>query len=147
MKKTALISLILACVMLAGCSLIVKDPQVDGARIVIDVNGESMNKQEFMEKYNSNVQLQRQMEELYRAYGMQAPAMSEEELLENTIDDIVRNKVLEQKAKEHKLDVLSEEENKEAEKEANTRWDNITAGIKSQFFKDSELSEKELNKA
>ncbi len=147
MKKTALLSLILACVMLTGCSLVVKDPQVDGARIVIDVNGESMNKQEFMEIYNSNLQLQRQMENLYRAYGMQAPAMSDEEILNNTIDDIVRNKVLEQKAKELKMDVLSEEEKQEAEKEAGTRWDNIITGIKTQFFKDSELAEEELNAA
>ena len=107
MKKLRLISLILVCVMLSGCTLVVKDPEVDGARIVITVNGEEMNKKAFMEELNANIEMQKKLEVFYQSYGMQAPAVSEEEIRDTTIDDIVRNTVLKQKAAKLQLDMLA----------------------------------------
>jgi len=147
MKKLRLISLILVCVMLSGCSLIVKDPEVDGARIVITVNGEEMNKKAFTEELNANIEMQKQLEVFYKSYGMQAPAVSEEEIRDNTIDDIVRNTVLKQKAAKLQLDVLSEEDIKQLEKDTENSWNNIKNGMKARFFTDSELEGEELEKA
>ena len=45
MQKKAMLALLMAAVMLlSGCSLIVTDVEKDNARIVLDVNGETMNK-------------------------------------------------------------------------------------------------------
>ncbi len=111
MKKRVLVSLLLAAaLLLSGCSLVVKDQKVDNARVIVQVNDETVNKETFMQYYNAALENQKMMEQLYRNYGMQVPAVSQEDTLNQTVRATVRRLVLEQKAKELGLDILSDEE-------------------------------------
>lgn len=148
MKKRVLVSLLLAAAMLlSGCSLVVKDQKVDNARTVIQVNDQTVNKETFMQSYTTALENQKMLEQLYRNYGMQAPAVSEEEILQQTFDATVRQIVLEQKAKELSLDVLSAEEQKAADDKAQTQYDGQLSSIKTQFFTGTTLENEALDKA
>lgn len=148
MKKRVLVSLLLAsALLLSGCSLVVKDQKVDNARTVVSVNGETVNKEAFMQTYTAAVENQHLLEELYRNYGMQAPAVSEDDLLAQTIDSTVRRLVLEQKAKELHLDVLTDAERKAAGESARTQYDGQLSSVKTQYFTGSSLEGEALDKA
>mgnify|MGYP004607435357 FL=1 len=59
MKKKTLFALLLAAVMLlSGCSLVLKDSAVDAKQTIIDVNGEQVDKQTFLNAYNYTLTLQ-----------------------------------------------------------------------------------------
>lgn len=148
MKKRVLVSLLLAAaLLLSGCSLVVKDQKVDNARTVVKVNDQTVNKETFMQAYTSALENQKMMEQLYRNYGMQAPTVTEEDILKQTIDGTVRQLVLEQKAKELSLDVLSEAEQKAADEKAQAQYDGQLSSIKTQFFTGTNLEGEELTKA
>ncbi len=148
MKKRVLVSLLLAAAMLlSGCSLVVKDQKVDNARTVIRVNDQVVNKETFMQSYATALENQKMLEQLYRNYGMQAPAVSDEEVLRQTIDATVRQIVLEQKAKELSLDVLPADEQKAADDKAQTQYDSQLSSIKTQFFTGTSLENEALDKA
>ena len=148
MKKGAAISLLLAVVLaLTGCSLVVKDPVVDMSRIIIDVNGDTMDKGTFMQQYNAVVNYQKQLSAMYTSYGMQAPAVDEKQLLQDTIDATVQQKVLEQKAKELTLDVLSPEEEQQVAEKVREAWQGELDATRSRYFADTTLEGAELDKA
>ena len=140
MKKRVLVSLLLAAaLLLSGCSLVVKDQKVDNARVIVQVNDETVNKETFMQYYNAALENQKMMEQLYRNYGMQVPAVSQEDTLNQTVRATVRRLVLEQKAKELGLDILSDEEKKSAEDKAQVQYDGQLSSIQKQFFAGTQL--------
>lgn len=148
MKKHALLALLLALLLtLTGCSLVVKDPVVDAARTVISVNGEVKNKEAFMKEYDAALFQQQQLIAMYQSYGLQAPAMDEAQLLQDTLDNSVRQMVLEQKAKELKLDVLTPEEQADADEDAKSHFESELNYIKSQFFAGTTLEGDALDAA
>ena len=54
MKKLGLLALLMAVVlMMTGCSLVVKDPEVDAKRIIIDFGEETVDKATFIRAYNN----------------------------------------------------------------------------------------------
>ncbi|NLO14630.1 MAG: hypothetical protein GX123_01175 [Clostridiales bacterium] len=148
MKKGAVISLLLAVVLtLTGCALVVKDPVVDMSRVVIDVNGDTMDKGTFMQQYNAVVNYQAQLAAMYANYGMQAPEVDEAQLLQDTIDAAVRQKVLEQKAAELSLHVLSTDEEQQLAQKVEETWKSELDATRSQYFLNTELEGAELEKA
>ena len=76
MKKTALILLLALSLLLSGCSLVVKDPAVDAKQVILDVNGQKVDKQAFTATYNTLLNQEYQLQQMYQAYGMQAPEIN-----------------------------------------------------------------------
>lgn len=148
MKKTALIALLLAAtMMMSGCSLIVKDAKVDAKRIVADVNGETMNKETFLKQYNDSLNYQYQMQQMYKQFGMQAPAVNPDEVMQTTMDSVVRTMVTKQKAAELKLNALSDAEKEKVVADAAKDYESYLEQIKGQYFADTKLEGEELNRA
>ncbi len=148
MKKSAIIALMLACLMLlSGCGLIVKDAKVDAARTVIKVNGEIKNKETFMKEYDAALLRQQQLAAMYKAYGMQAPPTDEKQILQDTLNASARQMVMEQKAAELKLDVLTPDEQKAAEEDAKHQYESELNYVKSQFFAGTALEGEALDTA
>lgn len=148
MKKTAFLCLILAAALtLSACSLVVKDPEVDAKRVIVSVNGNEMHKQRAVEIINTNLSQQQQLAEYYKSFGMAAPEINQDEIIDESIKAIVRSLVLENKGKELKLDVLSAEEEKKLEEDSNALFEDWKRQVKEIQFKDSELKDEELDKA
>ncbi len=148
MKKRAIIALMLASLMLlSGCDLVVKDPKVDAAQTVISVNGEIKNKAAFQKDYDAALLQQQQLAAMYQAYGMQAPAIDEKQILQDALDVSVRQMVMSQKAAELKLDVLTPEEQAEAAEDAKSHYESELNYIQSNFFVGTQLEGEELDKA
>lgn len=140
MKKRVVLSVLLAAaLLLSGCSLVVKDQAVDNARTVVSVNGETVNKETFMQDYNSALQYQEMLAQFYANYGMTAPAVSEDEILQQTVDSAVQRLVLRQKARELRLDELSAEENAKVDEDAQSAYGAQLESVKSQYFSGTQL--------
>lgn len=144
-KKLFLALLLVAAVALSGCSLVVKDQEVDARRVIVDVNGETVDKETVI--YNINSQLY-YMAQLYSQLGMSYDVTSDANVraaAETVINGLVDNQVTEQKAKELKLDVFTQEENAEIEQNAAEAFETEKQGVITNFFADSELDEAALS--
>ena len=70
MKKKTLFALLLAAVMLlSGCSLVLKDSAVDAKQTIIDVNGEQVDKQTFLNAYNYTLTMQQYYAQMLQQFG------------------------------------------------------------------------------
>lgn len=148
-RKTALVALLLAGVLfLGGCSLIVKDPEVDARQVIVDVNGETITKARFTEIYNNAYNRAYEEQAMYQQYGLiQQINLDPEQIMLDTLDSAALDTLLHQKAEELGLRELSEEETAAIETEAETRYQDILGQVKEAFFKDSTLAEEELQAA
>ncbi len=130
--------LLAASVILSGCSLVVKDPVKDAARVVLQVNDDQVTKADFlkqvseeeegMKSYYANMV---QLYQLYYGYSMRMPTDEEihTEAVTAVHDRLVKDFVLKQKAKELKLDTLTEEETASAKEEAQKSYDEMLQQI------------------
>ena len=76
MKKKTLFALLLAAVMLlSGCSLVLKDSAVDAKQTIIDVNGEQVDKQTFLNAYNYTLTMQQYDAQMLQQFGGDATLM------------------------------------------------------------------------
>ena len=76
----------LAAVALSGCSLVVKDDAVDAKRVIIDVNGQTLNK----ETVNAQVDNQlAQMASYYSSYYGYTIDTTSESVRSSAIDDVI----------------------------------------------------------
>lgn len=150
MKKTALLVLLALSLVLSGCSLVVKDPQVDLGRTVLQVNGDVMTKREMLVAYNQQLNQEYQMQQFYQMYGMQAPQINPAEVLTRTKDEAIRALVLKQQAASAGLDVLSETEQQEFDKQVDSSWQMMLDQVKAQYLPETELTgealDQELNR-
>ena len=73
MKKKTLFALLLAAVMLlSGCSLVLKDSAVDAKQTIIDVNGEQVDKQTFLNAYNYTLTMQQYYAQMLQQFAATA---------------------------------------------------------------------------
>ena len=144
-KKTCLILLIAAVMMLSGCTLVVKDPEVDARRVIIDVNGETVDKRAFINIYNNALNEEYATQQMYQQFGMiQSINIDPDQVMQATMDGLVRRMVLLQKAKELKLDELTEEETAELAAATDASWQDSLDRIKRTDMADTELEGDEL---
>ncbi|MGI6689344.1 MAG: SurA N-terminal domain-containing protein [Christensenellales bacterium] len=147
-KKTCLILLIAAVMMLSGCTLVVKDPEVDAKRVIIDVNGETVDKRAFINIYNNALNEEYATQQMYKQFGMiQSINIDPDQVMQATLDGLVRRMVLLQKAKELKLDELTEEETAELVAATDASWQESLDRIKRTDMADTELEGDELTAA
>ncbi len=148
-QKTALTALALAgMLLLSGCSLVVKDPEVDARQIILEVNGETVDKARFSQIYNNAYNSAYQEQLMYQQYGLiQSISLDAEQIMLDTLDSTAQDLLLHQKAHELGLDVLTEEESAEIQAKAQADYEDILQQIKDAFFAQSILSEEELNAA
>ena len=144
MKKKTFFALLLAAVMLlSGCSLNLKDSTVDAKQTIIDVNGEYVDKQSFLNVYNYYVTIQQYYSQLFGGDG----SVDEDSILESTLDNFISSMVLTQKATELGFDQFTDEELAEIQTEAQTEYDEELEYIQTNYFADSELEGDELTAA
>ncbi|MBR6525749.1 MAG: peptidylprolyl isomerase [Clostridia bacterium] len=141
MQKKALLALLMAAVMLlSGCSLIVTDVEKDNARIVLDVNGETMNKGSIAYVVDYTIEQNNYYNNLYyQMLGQSAGYSTDPATVLNTVLDqytevIVQN----QKAQELGLDILTEEETAQVQVNAETEYESLLASIQSAYLTTSE---------
>ncbi len=149
MRKHALLALILvASVLLSGCALVVKDQDVDNARVIVDVNGETADKQTVLAAYETNLSYAQQEAYMYYQYGLTSSyEVDEHEVLHETIESFVSRFVRLQKAKELGLDALDEHDEEHIQEDAQTEYDSYLEQVKSMDFAETTLEGDELQKA
>lgn len=145
MKKMAVVLLLVLSLVLSGCSLVVKDPEVDARQVILSVNGETVNKAAFAATYNAMMNQEYQMQQMYQMYGMRAPEINPEQVLERTRDRTIRDIIIRQKAAELKLDQLSADEEKELQAQVDSQWQSLLDQVKAQYFSETELEGDALN--
>lgn len=139
-RQIALAALLVAAVLfLSGCNLIVKDPAVDAKQVIITINGENVTKEEFVRYYNNTYERKMQEQQLYQQYGLPAQPVRPEQVMEETFENTIKDKVLHQKAHELGLDEMTEEETAEINKQAEDSFQNIKDQVKQFYFQNSEL--------
>ena len=142
-KKIFLALLLVAAIALSGCALVVKDTEVDNARIVLDVNGETVTKGEFNDNVDSYLAY---IASYYSYYGYTydtTSASNRAEAVETVKDGLIEDMVKDQKIVSEGLE-LTEEEIQAVEEEAQATYDEYVAMFREIYFSDSEeLSEED----
>ncbi|MHC1787382.1 MAG: SurA N-terminal domain-containing protein [Christensenellales bacterium] len=147
MKKLAVTLLLVLSLILSGCSLVVKDPAVDAKQVIIQVNGEQVDKQAFTSTYNALMNQEYQMQQMYQMYGMQAPEIVPEDVMASAKDQQIRAMIIRQKAKELGLDVLTPEEETAYAAQVETEYQGTLDQVKQYYFADTTLEGEALTSA
>ena len=150
MTKRMILALLLILVLAvtSGCSLIVKDPEVDKQTVVLEVNGTSFTKGEVQPLVEEELIYQ---EYLYtNQYGMSLDTSDPEIVAQ--VQELVLESLTQQAVVDHQLAEggylnLPEEEMNEAQESVETTYQTYVDAIVASEFTDSELSEEEKRAA
>lgn len=145
-KKTLFALLLAAVLLLSGCSLEMKDSTVDGKQTIIDVNGERINKQDFLSAYNYSLSLEQYYAQLLQSFGGDG-TVNEATVLQSTIDNYISSLVLSQKAAELGFDQFTDAELADLQAQAEEAHESDLETIRTSMFSDSELEGDELTAA
>lgn len=147
-RKTALLALLLAAALfLSGCNLVVKDPQVDAKQVIVKINDEVVTKEQFTVYYNNAYERAQAEQEQMAQFGYPAQPINAKELLDTTIQNVIKDKALHQKAHELKLDEYTPEELAEMNETAKANYQSILDQVKLYYFSDTTLEGEELEEA
>jgi len=149
MQKKGLLALLLALMMiLSGCALVSVDEEKDNARVIVDVNGETLTKQVVHAAVDNQVQMNQYYNQLYASYGLSGAFSTDEDQVANeVISSYVEQLVLKQKAKELGLDQPTEEEQATVDKNAKEIYDSFLQSVISTYFAGTDLEGDALNEA
>ncbi len=145
-KKLFLVLLLVACIALSGCALVVKDPVRDAQQVIVDVNGQTIDKQTMTQLItdakNNTLYYYYQ---LYSMYGLSfdPSSIDTSTVPQDTINSEVRRLVLAQKYDALGM-TLTEEEEAQVKADAEKEFNSILDQVKSTYFKDSEKEGDEL---
>ena len=146
MRKRVILVLMLILALLAAssCSLIIKDEEVDKQTPIIEVAGQTFTKAEVNEQVEAVMDYEEYMYSMYGISYDRTDASTVSLAQDSAIDAMVQQAVLEKKAADLGLDVLSEEEVDEAVESTYTIYFD---SVKSTDFADTELEGEELDAA
>ena len=149
-KKLFLVLLLAACLVLSGCALVVKDPVRDAQQVIVDVNGETVDKQtvsQLVTDYKNN--MLNYYYQLYSMYGLSfnADSVDTSGAPQAVIDNEVETLVLKQKFASLSELALTEEEEAGILAHAQEEYDSMLSQVKSLYLSDSGLEGDELNAA
>ena len=141
MKKTSLLALLLVLtMMMSGCALVTVDKVADNAQIIVDVNGETVTKQQVKNAVNNTIAQNEYMNNLYSSFGISASYPTDEATITpQVISTFVENLVKSQKAKELGLDQMTEEETAHIQENAEEDWQTYLSQVAQAYLSDSEL--------
>lgn len=144
-KKTLFALLIAAALLLSGCSsLVMRDSAVDARQVIATVNGETVNKQEFLAVYNYNLSQEQYYAQMMAQYGLSDGSVDSAAVLQNTAQSIISNMVQAQKAQELGFDQFTDEDKAQLDEDAQTTYAQQLENVKTAYFADSEPTEEEL---
>ena len=149
MRKRVILAfmLIFALVAASSCSLIIKDEEVDKQTPIIEVVGKTFTKAEVNEQVEAVMDYEEYMYSMYGISYDRTDASTISMAQDSAIDAMVQQAVLEKKAADLGLDVLSDEEKAEVEESVDSTYTLYSDSVKSAYFADTELEGEELDAA
>ncbi|MBR3019703.1 MAG: peptidylprolyl isomerase [Clostridia bacterium] len=149
MRKKSVFALLLALVMiLSGCTLVSKDEAKDNARVIIDVNGETINKKIVSAAVQNQISQNEYYNQLFASNGYSGMYPTDEATITSeVIDSYVSQLVLKQKAYALGMNELTEEEQAHAEEHAKEYYQSFLDSVVSAYLPNSGLEGDELNAA
>lgn len=148
MRKKSLLALLVAVAMLlTGCALVEKDPEVDRATEIIRVGDTVYTKGQVQDEVDYQLSY---MNYIYSMYGMAFDANDPETIAQaqqEVIDYLIEEAVMTQKIAELELSTLTEEEQAELDAAVETAWTQNLESVKASYFADTELTGEELDAA
>ena len=150
MQKKSLLALLLALtVLLSGCALVSVDTEKDNARVIVDVNGETVTKAVIHAAVDNQVSTYEYYNQLYSSYyGISDLYPTDEATVTaEVIDAYVNQLVSQQKAKELGLYEMTEEEQAEVDANGKTNYDSFIQSVVSTYMPGSTLEGDELTAA
>lgn len=141
MRKKSLLALLLALMLLmSGCALVTVDQEADNARIIVDVNGETVNKQRITSAVNAAISQNEYYNQLYAMFGMSANYPTDSATITpQVISAFVEQLVTMQKAKELGLDQYTEEEQAHIKEHTDEDWQDYLSQVAKAYFPDLNL--------
>ena len=146
MRKKGLLALLLAVTLLmSGCALVTVDEAADNARVIVDVNGETVNKLTVHNAVHSVIEQNEYMNQFYTMLGGNVNLPTDEAtVLTQVVDTYVNNLVAGQKAKELGFDQMTEEDTAAIEEEAEHEYQDYLSQVASNYLPGSTLEGDEL---
>ena len=143
-RKSLLALLLVSCMLLSGCSLVLKDQAVDNQLPIIEVNGQIIDKMTFNSVYEYNVYMEEYYNSMLASMFGSASQVDANAILEDTISSYVTSIVTGNKAAELGFDKFTAEEEAELDAQAQAEYDENLTMIQDMYFADSELTGEEL---
>lgn len=150
MRKKSVLALLLAVMMvLSGCALVSKDEEKDNARVIIDVNGETVTKRVISAAVQNQISQNEYYNQLFSSYyGYSAMYPTDEATVTNqVVEAYTQNLVLKQKAAALGMTELTDEEKAHAEEHAKEYYDSFLKSVISSYMPNSGLEGDELTAA
>ncbi len=145
MQKKALLALLLAMtLLLSGCALIVKDPEVDAQTVIIRMGDKTVTKEKVQQETNVQLYNTANLYSMYfgSSYDTTNPdniASAQDAAIEALEKDmVIRDQIAKQGI------TLTEDEEKEALEDGQSEYDSELEFAQSYYFPDSELDEETL---
>ena len=149
MRKRVILAflLVIALVAATGCSLIVKDAEVDKQTTIIEVAGKTYTKGEVTNLVDANLQY---MASMYSMYGGNYDVTNADvisSMRDNVINMLVEDAVTQAKATELGMDAFTDEELAAMQTEAETTYQGYVDSVKASEFANTELTGEALDAA
>ena len=149
MRKRSLLALLLALMMvLSGCALVTKDEKKDNARVIIDVNGDTITKSVMYAAVQNQISQNQYYNQLFAnsGYTMNWPT-DEATVTQQLADSFIEDLVLKQKAKAMGMSEMSDEDKTHVEEHAKEDYESFLKSVISTYLPNSTLEGDELNAA
>ena len=147
MRKKCILALMLAAMLvLSGCALVTVDEAADNARVILDVDGETVNKAVFHNMVEYQLYQNQQMNSYYQMLGLTGSFSTDENTVaQEVLTSYTNSLVAKHKAAELGFDQMTEEENQEIQETAEKNYEELLTEIKDHYLADSaSLDEAEL---
>lgn len=150
MRKRVLLALTLVCALLlsTGCSLIVKDEEVDKQTVIIEAAGKTITKGEVQAETDALLDYYASVYPMY--YGVDFDPTDPDTIKatrEQAVEGLVELAVMEKKIAEMGLDQFTVEEEAEIKSTVDEQYESYAAFVKSYALSDTELTGDELQAA
>ena len=141
MQKKSMLALLLALTLiLSGCALQRVNEEKDAARVIIDVNGETVTKGAFVTTVNNTWTQYQYYNQLYSQYGMgDIYPTDADTVIQEVADNYVSTLVARQKAREMGMYDFNEEEQADIQEKAKESYDSYLSQVASNYLTDSTL--------
>ena len=147
MRKKCILALMLAAMLvLSGCALVTVDEAADNARVILDVDGGTVNKAVFHNMVEYQLYQNQQMNSYYQMLGLTGSFSTDENTVaQEVLASYTNSLVAKHKAAELGFDQMTEEENQEIQETAEKNYEELLTEIKDHYLADSaSLDEAEL---
>ncbi len=150
MRKKSVLALLLALMMiLSGCALVTKDEEKDNARVIIDVNGETVDKRTVSAAVQNQISQNEYYNQLFSSYHGYSDLYPTDEatVTDQVVEAYTQNLVLKQKAYAMGMDQMNDEEAAHVEEHAKEYYESFLQSVISAYLPNSGLEGDELNAA